>query len=276
MGSIVSSVTDTLGLTDSSAGATASGEINRAAEIAAEGQRESLDYLKEVEALPLEIRNQFLPQLADIYSGGEGQQNLINSAMDSPLYKQLVGNQAFGEEAILKNASATGGLRSGDTNRALSEYSTRLNNEALTQSYGQQLSGIQGLAGIPLNTNNVAGAIAAPSATTSQGIIAGAQAQQQQVQANMNNATGAIGAGLTAGSLLLSDIRLKTDIKPKGKRNGLNWYSWGWNKLAEQLFNLTGGSEGVMAHELYEVMPEAIAVNDEGYIMVNYPMLEAH
>lgn len=274
MGKIVSGVTDAVGLTDSKAGDRSNQASIAAAQIAAEGQKESLDYLKQVEELPLEIRNQFLPQLADIYSGGAGQDKLISSAMNSPLYQQLIGNQAQGEEAILKNASATGGLRSGNTNRALHEYNVRSTNEALTQAYGQQLQGIQGLAGIPLNTNAVANATAAPSATTAQGIVAGAQAQQQQSQANMNNLSTVLGGGMMAYAL--SDIRLKKNIKPKGNKNGHEMWSWDWNKLAEKLYGLKGKAEGVMSHLVYEYMPEAIAVNEDGYIMVDYSMLEVH
>jgi len=167
------------------AGKDANKAAGNAANIAAQGERDKLDYLKQVEALPLEMRDKFLPQLADVYSGGQGQQDLINSAQNSPLYKQLIsnieGSQPFAEESILRNASATGGLRTGTTNENLARLQFQQQNDknaALTQTYGQQLQGIQGLAGIPLNTNNIANATAAPSATLAQGQIAGAQANQ--------------------------------------------------------------------------------------------------
>ncbi len=78
-------------------GKSAAASSLQAAEIAAEGDREKLAYLKEVEALPLELRNEFLPQYADIVRGGEGQQNLIDSAMASPLYQSIMGGQQIGE-----------------------------------------------------------------------------------------------------------------------------------------------------------------------------------
>lgn len=183
------------------AGKDANKAAGNAANIAAQGERDKLDYLKQVEALPLEMRDKFLPQLADVYSGGQGQQDLINSAQNSPLYKQLIsnieGSQPFAEESILRNASATGGLRTGTTNENLARLQFQQQNDknaALTQTYGQQLQGIQGLAGIPLNTNNIANATAAPSATLAQGQIAGAQANQDALQGFGNNIMQGIGS----------------------------------------------------------------------------------
>jgi len=257
-------------LTGENAANAATAASTRAAEIRAQGQRESLDYLKEREALPRQFSEGALTQLAGLYGlpGGEGnQQQFIDSAMQSPLYKQLMGNQAFGEEAILRNASATGGLRSGNTNVDLSEYNTRLANEALTTAYNQQLQGITGLANLPSNANAISQAIAAPSITTSQGIVAGAQAQQQQQQSFMNNLFGLGGAGLVA----MSDIRLKHKIKHVGERNGHAWFEWEWRPEAEKI-GLSGKSEGVMAHFVYETDPDAVDVID-GLLCVDYGRL---
>ncbi len=247
---------------------------NNAANIAAQGQSEALDYQKEVEALPLEMRNKFLPQLGDIAQGGQGQQNLIDSAMNSPLYKQMIGNiegsQPFAEEAILRNASATGGLRSGTANENLARLQFQQQNDknaALTQTYGQQLQGIQGLAGIPLNTNAIAKGIAAPSATQAQGITAGAQSRADSTQGMMDLTSNLAGAAISK----YSDIRAKENIRYIGTNNGHKWYSWNWNKAAEKL-GLTGESEGVMAHEVHEYMPEAVDTS-RGLLMVNYKML---
>jgi len=286
------------------AGKRAANASNNAANIQAQGEREKLDYLKQVEKLPLEIRDRFLPQLADVYSGGQGQQNLIDSAMQSPLYKQLIGNiegsQPFAEEAILRNASATGGLRSGTANENLARLQFQQQNDknaALTQTYGQQLQGIQGLAGINLNTNQIGNAIAAPSATQAAGMTAAAQAGQQGTQNSINNIMGAVGMGINAYSgagggsydamnyngagggipteqWLASDIRLKEDIKHIGERNGFNWYSWTWADIAKRI-GLTGESSGYMAHEVYNERPDAIGTIN-GHLVVNYKMLERH
>jgi len=259
---LFSGIIDTL---TGKSGRNAQGESIRAAEIAAGGQRESLDYLKEVEALPLELRNKFLPQYADIASGGQGQQDLIDSAQASPLYNAIMGGQQVGEQAILRNASATGGLRSGNVSGDLSDYGSQLQNQALLTSYNQQLQGIQGLANMPLNTNNIAQQMSAPSATQAQGIIAGAQARQNADQSLTNNFMG------LGGAYLMSDIRLKSNIKYLGTDSGHNVYGWDWNDDAKR-FGLTGKSSGVMAHELVDYMPDAIST-EGGYITVNYNML---
>ena len=252
-------------------GRQAQGDSIRAAEIAAGGQRESLDYLKEVEALPLELRNKYLPQYADIASGGQGQQDLIDSAKASPLYDAIMGGQQAGEQAILRNASATGGLRSGNASGALTDYGSQLENKALLTSYNQQLSGIQGLANMPLNTNNVANAMAAPARTQAQGIIAGSQARQDANQSLTNNLIGLGGAAFMAPAGTFSDIRLKDNIKYLGIDDGHKVYSWTWKKEAKE-FGLKGDDTGVMAHEVAEYMPEAISTSG-GYILVNYDML---
>ena len=245
-----------------------------AASIAAGSQREALDYLKEREAIPQQFREGALTQLGGLFGleGGEGsQQMLIDQAMNSPLYNQLMGNQQFGEDAILRNASATGGLRSGNVQANLADYNTRLANDALLNSYNQQLSGIQGLANLPSNANQIAGSIAGIGQTQAQGMTAGANAIQQGNQALTNNLFG------LGGMFLASDIRLKQNIKHVGKRNGHNWYEWDWNDKGAAL-GLLGHSEGVLAHEVYESLPEAVSEHD-GYIMVDYSQIlegEAH
>lgn len=239
-----------------------------AANIAAEGPRESLDYLKEVEALPLEMRNKYLPQYADIMSGGQGQQDLIDSAKASPLYGAIMGGQQIGEQAILRNASATGNLRSGNAVGDLTDYGSQLSNQALLESYNQQLQGIQGLANMPLNTNNIASAISAPSAIQGQGMIAAAQARQNADQSLTNNLMGLGGMALSGA---FSDARLKSNVEYIGSENGHKFYQWDWNKAAEKL-GLIGRGQGVMAHEVAEYMIDAISTQN-GYILVDYNML---
>jgi len=252
-----------------SAGKKSARAAQAGAELTAQGEREALDYQKEVEKIPLEIRNEFLPQLADIYRGGEGQQQLIDQAKSSPLYGSIMGERQAGEEAVLRNAAAIGGLRSGNSRGALTDYGSQLENRALLSSYGEQLQGIQGLAGTQLNTNAIAQGIAAPGRTLGQGAIAQGQIRQA-AQQNTNNAiSSAFGSGLDAyAKYKYSDIRLKKNIKYVGIIDEHNIYAWDWNDEAEKL-GLSGHSSGVMAHEVYEYMPGVIS-SENGYITVNY------
>lgn len=267
MGGIISGVTDALGLTDSKAGERAAQAGLQGAELQAQGQREALEYLKEREALPLELRDRFLPQLADIFTGGEGQQQFIDAARASPLYSAIKGGGEAGEEAVARYHSAHGGLRSGDFQADLSDYGSQLENKALLESYNQQLQGISGLANLPLNTQEVAGTTAGIGQTLGQGLIGSTQAQLQGEAANRQNLIGLLGAG----AAYFSDIRLKSNITPAGRRNGHNWYRWQWNDYAEEL-GLEGAAEGVLAHEVYEINPDALSTID-GHLVVNYDML---
>ncbi len=246
--------------------------IERAAELQAESQREALDYLKAREALPQEFREGALSQIGGLYGLGDvSGQEVLASLQASPIYGAITGQRQAGEEAILRNAAATGGLRSGNVQDALARYSGDLENQALMQS----LSGLQGLAALPSNANQIAGAIggigqtlgqgvAGAAQTLAQGQIAGAQAQQAGTMGLLNAATSAAGAAF-------SDSRLKSNVRPLGEKNGHKWYAWDWNKDAEAL-GLIGPDEGVMAHEVMQTNPEAVAVRD-GYLAVDYAAL---
>ncbi len=155
----------------------------RAADTTAQAQREALDYQKEVEQLPLEIRNQFLPMLADYYSGGEGQQALVSDVQKSPFYGQMI--QA-GQEGVLSGAGAMGLSRSGNTARDLSQS----NQAVLNNLVQQRLAGISGLAQQPLNTNAIASQMSGIGQTMGQGQMASANAMQQGY-GNMFNVLGA-------------------------------------------------------------------------------------
>jgi len=143
-----------------------------AARTEADAMNRALDYQQEVEALPLEIRNQFLPMLADYYGGGEGQNQFIEDTKASPLYSQMI--QA-GQEGVLANAGARGLTRSGNTTTDLS-----LSNQGVLQNLlNQRLSGVSSLAQQPLNTNAIAQSMGNVGNILGQGQVASGQARQQ-------------------------------------------------------------------------------------------------
>lgn len=70
--------------------------------------------------------------------------------------------------------------------------------------------------------------------------------------------------GSDVGGFTLSDIRLKTDVVPLGKApNGLPIYAYRY---------VWGGPTqiGHMAQEVMERFPDAVAANQDGFLMVNY------
>lgn len=238
-----------------------------AAKIQADYQLKALDYLKQTEALPQKFREGALTGLGDIYGLGEpgAQQKFFSGLESSPLYGAIMSGQGAGEEAILRNAAATGGLRSGNAQYNLADYNTKLKNEALLTSYNSQVGGLQGLAGIQSMAPQIAGMTAGIGQTLGQGQIASAQAQQQGNQNLFGNLT-QLGGLLSLAAF--SDERLKTNIVNIGKIGKFNHYSWDWNEEAERL-GLSGSSNGVMAHEVEEVSPELVTVIN-GYKAVNY------
>ncbi len=142
-----------------------------AADTEAQAQMQALEYQQEVEQLPLEIRNQFLPMLADYYGGGEGQQAFIDETKASPFYDQMI---RTGQEGVLASAGQRGLTRSGNTASDLNQS----NQMVLQNLVNQRLSGVSSLAQTPLNTNAIAGGMAGIGATQAAGQVATGQAKQ--------------------------------------------------------------------------------------------------
>lgn len=243
-----------------------------AAGVSAGAQTEALEFLREREAVPQQLRDEALTGLGGLFgTGGEEvtQQSLIDKARNSPLFAAIMGGREAGEESILRNASATGGLRSGNVQDNLFRFNAQLENEALLQSFNQELSGLQGLAGLPSNANQIANSIAGIGQTEAFGITGGAQARETGRNQTRQNVLG-------VGTLLanvFSDIRLKENIVHIGAQNGFNVYSWDWNEAANDI-GLEGSSQGYMAHEIFPERPDAIG-SKEGYITIDHDMLEA-
>jgi hypothetical protein len=245
----------------------------KGAEISAEAREKALEYLKEREAVPQQFREGALYELGGLYGleGGTGsQQELINRAIQSPLYQEIMGGRDAGEDAILRNAAATGGLRSGNVNTAMYDYDTRLQNQALLESYNQQLMGLQGLAGLPSMSPQIAETMAGIGDTRALGYTGAANAMQQGSQQNTQNMMALAGLAMKAYGMF-SDRRLKKNIKKVGKINGFNWYSFNWNSVANKL-GLSGSTYGCMADEVFEKVPDAVCMKN-GFMWINYMMI---
>lgn len=67
-------------------------------------------------------------------SGREAQQTAYDELASSPMFQALTRQ---GEEAMLQNASATGGLRGGDVQGALMQYRPQMLNQQVQQALGQ-------------------------------------------------------------------------------------------------------------------------------------------
>lgn len=102
--------------------------------------------------------------------GAASQQQAIGALQSSPFFQAQL-NQ--GTNAILQNASATGGLRGGNVQGALSQFAPQL----LQQTYQNQLANLGGLAGAGLG-----------AATGTGNAAQNAAAQNAQLFGNMGQA----------------------------------------------------------------------------------------
>jgi hypothetical protein len=235
-------------------------------------------------------------------SGEEAQQSMIQQISSGAEYGALV---RAGEEGILQSASATGGLRGGNTQSALARFRPEILSSLIRDEYsrlgnmasmGQNAAAGVGNAGMQLGQNisnqygqigqaQAGAALARGQATANMwGNIAGSvglaaglggfgrapAAPPAGFDAMLTNVNTPVGLGsiTTNPSILPSDIRLKADIEPMGERNGLAWYSYRyvWDEPGTK-------REGVMAQEVIETHPDAVITHPLGFLMVDYSKL---
>lgn len=109
-------------------------------------------------------------------NGAQAQQSAISGIQSQPYFQGLVQQ---GENAILQNASATGGLRGGNTQAAMAQFRPQMLNQMIQQQYGN-LGGLSQLGQ------------AAASGQASAGMSTGA---------NIGNLLGQQGAALAGGQM---------------------------------------------------------------------------
>ncbi len=130
-------------------------------------------------------------------------------------------------------------------------------------------------AGVLLGQLNLESGMAANVATASTNAIQANLAASAGIsESRRDRNTGIIGGviGLVGG--LLSDARLKDNIRPLGTDiDGINWYTWTWNVIADAL-GCQAPAIGVIAQELIEQGVEhAVFRDSNGFLRVNYGML---
>lgn len=118
-------------------------------------------------------------------AGAPAQQQAIQGIAGSPQMQSMLQQ---GENAILQNASATGGLRGGNTQAALAQFRPQLLNQLIDQQYarlggltslGQQSAAGVGTAGQAMGSN-VADLLGQQGAAQAGGILGQAKGQQMQ------------------------------------------------------------------------------------------------
>ncbi len=142
--------------------------------------------------------------------GGTVQKGALNLIENSPYFRDTAQQ---GENAILQNASATGGLRGGNVQGALAQFRPQLLNQLVQQQYAN-LGGITNLgqsaaagqaAGGMQSANAIGNLYSQGGAAQAQGLLGAGQAQAGGYlgqaaagQQGLNNLAGIAGLGLGA------------------------------------------------------------------------------
>ena len=131
------------GAIQSRAAGKAAGQQVQAAEAGIEEQRRQFDRLQELLKPYVEAGTPALQaQQALLGLGGpEAQQQAVAGLESSPMFQALARQ---GEEAMLQQASATGGLRGGNIQAALAQFRPQMLAQAIEQQYGR-LGGLTAL-----------------------------------------------------------------------------------------------------------------------------------
>ena len=81
---------------------------------------------------------------------------------------------------------------------------------------------------------------------------------------------------LTLGATVASsDRRLKKNIQHIDTIDGVKFYTWEWNEIADQIGVSGDRNVGVIAQELEAIHPELVIEGSDGYLRVNYGGLAA-
>ena len=153
------------GVASSAIGAGAARSAGRAQEAAAQQgideQRRQFDAMQQLLAPYVQAGGPGLEALMSAAGlrGPESQAQAIQQQEQGPLFQGLMQQ---GENAILQNASATGGLRGGNVQGALAQFRPQLLNQLFNQQYerlagitslGQNAAAMQGNAGLQTGAN---------------------------------------------------------------------------------------------------------------------------
>jgi hypothetical protein len=203
------------------------------------------------------------------------QQRLANQGIDigSTAYDRAMMQQAQRENDLLAAATTQGfGVGQQARQTALQEQAYLRNEPLNTLSAVRTGAQVQG----PQFVNS------AQQATTAGPDILGAAQMGYNAQMGDFNAKQAAQANLNQGlfslggsAMMMSDIRLKENIKPVGVMpNGLTLYSFEYvDEIKSHPLAGDGIHVGVMAQEVEQVFPYAVKTLDDGYKVVDYGLL---
>jgi len=255
-----------------------------------DGEQRAADIFRTQSAL---LQPEFAQQRQQLQSNlfGRGRLGLQLAGETAGAGTGMVNPDAYG--LGLAQARVLSELSSGARTQAQAEqaqaYDQALGGYQTNLATGQQqlanlLSGFQGAFGTYGSVADIeqslvnAGLSIEQARSAAQSASAGAGAQLAQAGQKAGNSffqdlllAGVSGASQNIGKPSpQSDRKLKTNIRKVGKlASGLNTYFWDWKEEAKQFV----GNQitfGVIAQEAMEVFPEAVSMNSNGYLQVDY------
>jgi hypothetical protein len=161
-------------------------------------QRRQFDLTRSDFAPYLNAGKTALPQIQDLLglNGNAKASAAIDALKASPAYQSLYNN---GQEAILQNAAATGGLRGGNTQGALANFGR----DTLSSVISDQLARLGGLAGMGENATGSVANLGQNTANSISGLLqasgnaaASGALSQAGIWSSVLNNLGSIGQGL--------------------------------------------------------------------------------
>lgn len=172
------------------AGNKAAGAQSDAAQAGIDAQQQQFDQVRELLAPYVQGGNKAFAGQQDLagLNGNDAQGSAIAALQSSPQFQSLLRS---GETSILSNASATGGLRGGNTQAALAHFSPALLSQLITDQYSR----LGGIASIGQNAAAGVGNAGMQNGSAISGLLQ----QQGAAQAGAALAGGNATAGMANG-----------------------------------------------------------------------------
>lgn len=199
------------------AASSASSAQQQSAQMGIDEQRRQFDELRRLlepytqAGLPALKQQQALLGL----EGPEAQQAAINAIQNQPGFQAMIQQ---GENAMLQNASATGGLRGGNLQGAMAQFRPQMLAQAIQDQYsrlggmtslGQQSAAGVGTAGMETG-RGIAALLGQMGAAQAGGILGAAQAQQKMYGSLMQGMGGIYGAAMDKRNPFLGNLAMMT------------------------------------------------------------------
>jgi len=246
MGSIVDAIT---GSSAKKAGEAQAAGIQQGIDF----QKEVFEYFKSINAPYVEQGTNALAKYADIILNGN-----MNAYQQSPGYQFALEE---GQKAITNTAATRGGVKGGNTLRALTDYGQNI----AKSDYYDYLNSLASMAGVGQTAVNSMGSVGgAAGANIGQSYANYGAARASGIAGQANTINGWLQTAVGTGAYLYgkSSAAYKKNIRKVGVQNGFNIYEFNYK-------DKEGTYHGVMADDVARIDPAAVIVAN-GVTMVNY------